>query len=1418
MAYTFTLIEQQEITTAFNQGPDDLGQPGNHVPFYITVSDILTTDPGSGAPDDDPEVLPVRIWFEGATKVNGDQGAFSTLIREYTQTQGELHWERRFSDFQSASEVSEMQEASNQVARRAEDTLRDSNWRLQLIGDIADDDATGVAEVLFEFAQNDTINSPILGGENAAWSGVVLFSSFDDPNDPEARVDETGRLLSTGESEFEADSLDDWRNVLYAHSAYTNAVLETGLATGAGLLNEPALGDLLDDARTFFEVCLLSGRCDLSLSTAVAGQVAEDAFAPVLIFGGTDTLNLIKSGADGTVNLTDVSFGDGPLTTFGFSTNFKPQARALFGTPGPQNQSIAATVHPVDDLIAQAQSSDPLAQKALLGLSPFKVDNGVGVNVTVSDQFWADRGLMTSARLLFDARDNVAATVVSQSFVDPVEFVDLESGTQYTVDNNLLPLSDFRIITFGTSEDDLLTGGDFADSLYAAGGADTLDGGSGDDYLSGGSGNDVYLVDAGNDTLFDADGQGTVEFNGEILTGGERLAGNVWDSTDGRFRYQLLSSFQGDQLLVLDSNNPDDSLTVEDFASGDLGIELEDSQDPLPPVESFAPADTSGAGIRDHYSFAPSVNVLYEAGLQFDLVQSGGGNDVIFLGDGIADRVSGNFGNDTIHGEEGRDYILAGVGGDNMTNGPLDRDTVYGGPGVDLINTGVGDDFILGGSPGEDINAADTANQGDWVVAGPGNDVVFGTVNQDFLTAGVGADVIHGGGGFDVILADGNYTFTRSTTVILDVPPGGAREHSWNGSAWETVSTDFTQLTPGDAFEYTTSILDGDFVFDPTVDRPVTERVQMVSAPSNNDIVFGGPGTDWIAGGPGSDTLHGQADDDFLYGDDLVPMPAGAVYGNDTLFGGDGNDLLFGNAGDDTLHGDAGNDMLFGDDDGQPSGNDRLFGGAGTDELHGLDGDDFLSGGDGDDVVLLGGEGDDTIDGGSGADVLDGGAGNDTLLGSSGADQLNGGADNDQLDGGAGDDILNGDAGDDVLTGGIGVDQLDGGAGNDHYRAVLNTSSINTPDVITDSGGVDLIVFDELVFPNRIQFTNQGGDLLVQYSSTDALLISGDAGGTVIEEYAFSDGRVLSFADLTDQPRANKGSSNEITAFDDWFEGGPGPETLDMLAGDDAVLAAGGDDSISGGDGDDLLDGGDGNDVLNGDAGSDRLFGAAGSDSLAGNAGADLLAGGADNDNLEGGAGTDSLRGGDGDDLLFGGDGDDFLQGDRGADQLVGGPGFDHYLVKPQDDPAPAVMPRTEIFDSSFTGGNAVVFLGGLDTDDVILINDLDSGDLEIQYGHQETAIMSSIHIAGGAEGQIITEFQFTNGSSISFENLCLAQPDTCEPSDLIFGSSFEGAAASVTDGQQLADPEPGHSTVLAEPALGTALIAAALIKGLIRG
>jgi Ca2+-binding RTX toxin-like protein len=205
-----------------------------------------------------------------------------------------------------------------------------------------------------------------------------------------------------------------------------------------------------------------------------------------------------------------------------------------------------------------------------------------------------------------------------------------------------------------------------------------------------------------------------------------------------------------------------------------------------------------------------------------------------------------------------------------------------------------------------------------------------------------------------------------------------------------------------------------------------------------------------------------------------------------------------------------------------------------------------------------------------------------------------------------------------------------------------------------------------------------------------------------------------------------------------------------------------------------MLDGGPGDDTLDGQGGDDRLFGGPGADQITGGLGSDLLAGGEGDDTLDGGDGVDVLRGGDGNDQLAGGPGNDFLQGDRGADTLIGGAGNDFYLFNFQDDPAPALMPRTEILDDTVNGGNTAVFLGGLDMGDITLINDVMTGDLEIQYGFQEQPIRSSIHVPNGAGGGLISSFQFNDGTQISFIDLCAQQPMTCENSFELFRDRFE--------------------------------------------
>ncbi len=1430
MSYIFTPTQQIEIIDAYASGPQNEGDSGNFAIFYSRVAEILTTEVNGVTPDELPNVLKPRIWVEGALNVNINQGAFARMIREYAKKEGNLHYAETFTDAQ-------LQEASNAVARLFYDTLKnDFLWTLPNIDVIADKDLLGVSQVLFDRAPQDSVFQ-----NNTAWPGTLLLSKLRD------QADFTQNLITVGPNPEAADNLDDWRNVLYANHSFGYGFTEAMMGGGYDFIN---INDfvIFDNINTLWELYWLKGgegeldgRVPLTVSAAVEGLKAEAAFAPVINFGDVGVLHMLEGASSGQFS--------NPIITTGINDYFNQKVLTFFGGPGTQNQSIATTVHLVDNLVTDALDGDMLAQKALQGLSIFKVDNGVSININVSKKYWIDRGAMTKARLAYDAKfnlfgltQNAGTPVSSADITQSTRFKDLNVNVNFVIVNPPAnsPTNLVEII-FGNANDNSLIGGVRDDSLYGADGADTLNGGGGNDFLSGGNGNDNYIVNDGRDVIFDSDGMGSIKFNGEILTGGDRVGGNVWDSDDGRFRYNLLSTFHGNHLIIKDSDEADSMVVIEGFSTvNNMGIVLNNSSDPLPPTDTFAPSDTAAVGTLDYYETGSTGNDFYDAGNLYDTVTDfQGGHDVVLLGSGggLSDRAStafgndviyGEEGNDVIYGEEGKDFILAGVGFNNAVNGPIDKDTVIGGADIDLIDTGVGDDFIIAGEEGEDINATNTSDQGDWIVADEGNDVAYGTGNQDFITMGTGADLVYAGGGFDIILADGYYTFERNLVVITPVPFIG-RLHNWDGSNWNTSSINYALVTPGDAFNFTTSITaGGDFEFIPEVVRSTTDRVQDEVSDSNNDIVYAGPGSDWISGGPGSDTLYGEADDDMIYGDDLVAMPVGSEYGNDLLFGGSGDDMLFGNQGHDTLDGGSGDDMLFGDDLGEPSGNDFLYGGDGVDEIYGYGGDDYISGGTGDDVVLVGGDGDDVIDGNDGNDILNGEAGLDNLRGGQGDDILNGGDDNDFLFGGAGDDILNGDDGNDVLNGGVGIDMLNGGSGDDVYLAVLNNSSATSPDTISDSGGLDRIKFDEFVYPNRITFEDVGGDMLVHYSPNDALKVSGGAGGSVIEEFEFIDGRVLSYVDLTTvlkTPMTSTmlmASSNQITAFNDWYEGDATIQNLDMLDGDDAVIARGGNDIVFGGAGKDVLDGGADNDTLHGGIGNDRLFGASGNDTLNGDDGDDLLAGGDGVDTLNGGAGIDVLRGGKGDDNLQGGDGNDLLQGDRGADTLTGGLGHDTYIFRYQDDPEPGVMPFTTIVDTNDSGGNTIRFLGGLDADDVTLVNSLVTGDLEIQYGHHENTILSSIHIANSAQGEVISQFSFSDGTMMGFSELCALQPATCEMlAEEIFTNGFEQVVLKTATSYEVEILQKPESSVVdnleSSPLSSISLLAGLILQGVLK-
>ncbi|MGK7900841.1 MAG: hypothetical protein AB4352_05390 [Hormoscilla sp.] len=142
------------------------------------------------------------------------------------------------------------------------------------------------------------------------------------------------------------------------------------------------------------------------------------------------------------------------------------------------------------------------------------------------------------------------------------------------------------------------------------------------------------------------------------------------------------------------------------------------------------------------------------------------GDDITIFGTILADRISGETGNDQIRGNEGDDVINGGAGndnilgqaGDDILNGDADSDQVQGNEGDDVVNGGAGNDTLFGqagddiltGGAGDDLLQAGAGNN--VLYGNSGNDTLFGDADRDTLIGGAGNDVLSAGAGDDLLV------------------------------------------------------------------------------------------------------------------------------------------------------------------------------------------------------------------------------------------------------------------------------------------------------------------------------------------------------------------------------------------------------------------------------------------------------------------------------------------------------------------------------------------------------------------------------------------------------------------------------------------------------------------------------------------
>ena len=232
-----------------------------------------------------------------------------------------------------------------------------------------------------------------------------------------------------------------------------------------------------------------------------------------------------------------------------------------------------------------------------------------------------DRELRTAAEVDQDAE--ALRTQRNPPRAATIEAISREQRNTTTQDEdpNHAATIDSKRMTRGNNprevdSNDLLVGNGGDDTLRAHRGNDVLIGGAGRDRMEGGIGQDTYVANGG-DTVMDNDGRGELRWRNErgrdeLLSGGVRNEGdpaNTYRSANGQFTYVV----DGGNLTV--TNTQGESLRVENYARGDLGIRLEDAPARTTPPNGNATPDappTQDTDARAIERLSPQDRALFD--------------------------------------------------------------------------------------------------------------------------------------------------------------------------------------------------------------------------------------------------------------------------------------------------------------------------------------------------------------------------------------------------------------------------------------------------------------------------------------------------------------------------------------------------------------------------------------------------------------------------------------------------------------------------------------------------------------------------------------------------------------------------------------------------------------------------------------
>jgi len=531
-------------------------------------------------------------------------------------------------------------------------------------------------------------------------------------------------------------------------------------------------------------------------------------------------------------------------------------------------------------------------------------------------------------------------TFAFNSFAGSVETLSIFLGGLTSLDLSGVTVENYvdaddRIIIFGESASETITGTHVGETIFGDAGNDTINGGNGEDFINGGTGNDTINGGNGADSILGGDGADIF-----LATG-----------------FSVVSDYDGGAGI--------DVLDYSGFSFSGIEIDLLAGT-----IEELIPGPTSGT-ITEVENLIGTFRADRLTGDAVDNTINGGdGDDRIEGGEG-ADNLFGEGGSDTIAYSASSAGVTVEIGTQSVSGGDAAGDTITGfenAEGSEFVDTLTGDanDNVLTGLGGNDLLNGGGGN--DILDGGNGLDTINGGAGDDVIATGFKADLVDGGAGIDWVdysLSDFSQTINLTSNININ---GHA-----NGDNLTSIENVLGSGTRKD--DITGNLLDN-----------------ILDGQGGNDILRGGRGDDTLLGGDGKDALYGGKGADVHDGGDgrdwakyngssaLVEVDlvsggtAGIALGDtyfnienirgtdfgDTILGNDDDNKVIAGQGDDIINGRGGKDALQGND-----GNDTIIGGTGNDTMRGQGGNDVFvySIGDGVDKILdFDDFGDDQID------------------------------------------------------------------------------------------------------------------------------------------------------------------------------------------------------------------------------------------------------------------------------------------------------------------------------------------------------------------------------------------------------------------------------------------------------------------------